>query len=33
MLENNGGGSGMTTDKETETTILELLKGFIISRG
>ena len=33
MLENNGGGSGMTTDKKTETTILELLKGFIISRG
>ena len=33
MLEDDGGGSSMTTNKETETTILEMLKGFVILGG
>ena len=30
MLKDNGRGRGMTTHKETETTILKTFKGLII---
>ena len=30
MLEDEGGGSGMTTNQETEATILKLFKVFIV---